>query len=86
VLASEVLDAARMKLVAFEQSFPPGYKMEIGGEKEERRKGFLNMAIVIAISVTMILLTLEVQFNYAIKPSIVFAAIPYGVVGALEAL
>src|SRR5215813_7822122 len=38
------------------------------------------------ISITMIYLALVFQFKHAIKPFIVFAAIPYGIVGALAAL
>jgi multidrug efflux pump subunit AcrB len=81
-LPSEVLDAAMPRLLAFEQSLPAGYRMEIGGEREEQVKGFKNLAIVMLISVTLIYLALVFQFRHAIKPFIVFAAIPYGVVGA----
>ena len=49
-------------------------------------KGFRNLAIVMMISIAMIYLALVFQFKHAIKPLIVFAAIPYGMVGALAAL
>ena len=57
--------------------------MEIGGEYEEQVKGFKNLAIVMVISVTMIFLALVIQFRHAVKPFIVFAAIPFGMAGAL---
>ena len=38
------------------------------------------------ISIVLIYLALVFQFKHAIKPLIVFAAIPYGIVGALAAL
>ena len=38
------------------------------------------------ISIALIYLALVFQFKHAIKPLIVFAAIPYGVVGAVAAL
>jgi len=60
--------------------------MEIGGEYEEQTKGFKNLAVVMLISVTMIFLTLVIQFRHAVKPLIVFAAIPFGVMGALMTL
>jgi multidrug efflux pump subunit AcrB len=85
-LPSEVLDAAMPKLEAFERRLPPGYRMEIGGEREEQVKGFKSLAIVMLISITLIYLALVFQFKHAIKPLIVFAAIPYGIVGALAAL
>jgi multidrug efflux pump subunit AcrB len=60
--------------------------MEIGGEHEEQVEGFQDLATVMAISIALIYLALVFQFKHAIKPAIVFAAIPYGVVGALAAL
>jgi multidrug efflux pump subunit AcrB len=86
VLPSEVLNAAMPRLKTFESSLPPGYRLELGGEREEQVKGFRSLAVVMVISITMIYLALVFQFKHAIKPFIVFAAIPYGVVGALAAL
>src|SRR5262245_2608491 len=86
VLASEVMRAVRPQLEAFSGALPPGYKMAIGGEEEEQVKGFKNQAIVLLISVLAIYLSLVFQFKHAIKPLIVFAAIPFGMVGGLAAL
>lgn len=85
-LPSQVLNAARSRLMEFEKSLPPGYKMEIGGEEEKQKEGFYNIAIVMLISVVAIFLSLVIQFRNAVKPLIVYAAIPYGMVGALIAL
>ena len=41
------------------------------------------MAVVMAISVILIFLALVFQFRHAVKPFIVFAAIPYGICGAV---
>ena len=64
----------------------PATELEIGGEEEEQVKGFQELAVVMGISVVMIYLALVFQFQSAVKPLIVFAAIPYGMVGALAAL
>jgi multidrug efflux pump subunit AcrB len=85
-LASEVMAAARPQLAAFVRALPPGYWMEVGGEEEEQVKGFKNLVVVLLISVSLIYLALVFQFRNAVKPFIVFAAIPYGTVGALAAL
>jgi multidrug efflux pump subunit AcrB len=85
-LASEVMSEVREQLSEFARTLPPGYRMEIGGEEEEQNSGFVDLAIVLGISVTLIFLALVFQFKHAIKPFIVFAAIPYGVVGALAGL
>ncbi|HKB08368.1 MAG TPA: efflux RND transporter permease subunit [Candidatus Polarisedimenticolia bacterium] len=86
VLASEVMGAVRPRLLELEKSLPPGYKMEVGGEEEEQKKGFKSMAIAMGTSVGLIFLALVLQFRNAVKPFIVFAAIPYGMVGAFLAL
>lgn len=85
-LPSEVIEAARARLDALAAELPPGYRLEIGGEDEEQRKGFRDLAVVMAVSIALIYLMLVVQFRNAVKPLIVFAAIPYGMVGALAAL
>jgi multidrug efflux pump subunit AcrB len=86
VLPSQVFEAVEPRLAAFAQGLPPGYRLEIAGEQEEQVKGFKELAVVMAISVAAIFLALVVQFRHAVKPFIVFAAIPYGIVGALAAL
>lgn len=86
MLPSEVLGAAMPRIREFEAQLPPGFKMEIGGEQEEQDKGFKELGVIMAISVGMIFLALVIQFKNAVKPILVFAAIPYGIVGALGAL
>ncbi|MGQ0721117.1 MAG: efflux RND transporter permease subunit [Candidatus Eiseniibacteriota bacterium] len=86
VLPSEVLTEAFPAIRQFEAELPPGFKMEIGGEHEEQTSGFGELAVVMATSIAMIFMALVVQFRNAVKPLIVFAAIPYGMVGALGAL
>ena len=85
-LSSEVLKAARPKLDEFEHSMPPGYSIRMGGDYYQQHKGFGELGLVMAASVFLIFLALLFQFNNAIKPLLVFAAAPYGVVGAVAAL
>src|SRR5713226_1426623 len=86
VLASQVLAPIEPKLNALKNSLPPGYQLQIGGEKAKQVEGFTNLAVVLLISLVGIYLALLVQFNNAIKPLLVFAAAPYGAIGALIAL
>jgi multidrug efflux pump subunit AcrB len=74
------------ELEKFQEKLPPGYKMEIGGEYAKQQSGFKNLATVMCISVLAIFIALVMQFNHAIKPFLVFAAVPYGTVGAIIAL
>ena len=86
VLASEVLGPAQSKLDDLKRNLPPGYQLEIGGEQAKQVDGFLNLAVVLLISLVGIYLALLIQFNNAVKPLLVFAAAPYGAIGALIAL
>jgi multidrug efflux pump subunit AcrB len=86
VLSSEVLQKATPQLAVFEKAIPPGYRMEIGGERAKQQSGFANLTQVLAISLLGIYFALLLQFGNAVKPLLVFAATPYGVAGALVCL
>jgi len=86
VLASEVLGQILPKLQEFKRNLPPGYQLRIGGERAKQIEGFDNLKLVLLISLLGIYLALLVQFNNAVKPLLVFAAAPYGVIGSLIAL
>jgi multidrug efflux pump subunit AcrB len=85
-LPSEVMKLVHPKLRGIGESLPPGYFMEIGGSEEEVGKVAREAAVVAITSVLAIFFALVVQFRSAIKPLIVFAALPYGVSGALTAV
>ena len=86
VLPSEVFNAAAPKLQQLQASLPPGYRIIISGEQAKQQQGFINLGVVMAVSIGMIFLALAFQFKHAVKPFLVLAAAPYGVVGALIAL
>jgi multidrug efflux pump subunit AcrB len=85
-LSSEVLKAALPRLRTLQESVPPGYRMQIGGEYDKTKNGFKNLAVVMAISTFAIFLALVFQFKNGVKPLLVLAAAPYGMVGAFAAL
>ena len=85
-LSSEVLKAALPRLEDLQNSIPPGYRMQIGGEYDKTKSGFKNLAVVMAVSTFAIFLALVFQFKNGIKPILVLAAAPYGMVGAFAAL
>jgi len=60
--------------------------LQIAGEKAKQVDGFMNLAVVLLISLVGIYLALLVQFKNAVKPLLVFAAAPYGAIGAMIAL
>jgi multidrug efflux pump subunit AcrB len=81
-----VLNAILPKLQEFQKNLPPGYQLRIGGENAKQIDGFNNLKVVLMVSLLGIYLALLIQFNNAVKPLLVFAATPYGAVGALIAL
>jgi multidrug efflux pump subunit AcrB len=86
VLPSEVFSAAAPQLAQLQNTLPPGYSIVIGGEQAKQQQGFKNLAVVMGISIGLIFLALAFRFRQAIKPLLLLAAAPYGVVGALIAL
>lgn len=85
-LPSEVLTAASDGLENFQRTLAPGVRMEIAGEYKEQVNGFAELSVVLAVSVLLIYVALVVQFKHAVKPVLVFAAIPYGMTGAVASL
>ncbi len=85
-LSSEVMKQAMPKLLALRDSLPPGYQMQIGGEYDKTKNGFKNLAMVMLISTCAVFLALVFQFKNAVKPLLVIAAAPYGMIGAFAAL
>ena len=85
-LSSEIMKPAMPRLQAIKDSLPPGYEMHIGGEYDKTKNGFKNLAIVMLVSTAAIYLALLFQFKNAIKPLLVLAAAPYGMMGAFGAL
>jgi multidrug efflux pump subunit AcrB len=85
-LAGEVTEPLMPKIREFERQLPGGYRFEIVGELKEQMKGQQQSLIVVLTSVIAIYLALVFQFKHAVKPFIVFAAIPFGAVGAFASL
>jgi multidrug efflux pump subunit AcrB len=86
ILASEILKQAGPRLTEFQKNMPPGYRMQIGGEQAKQQTGFAGLAVALMISVMGIYAALLLQFANAVKPLLVLAATPYGVMGAMLSL
>jgi multidrug efflux pump subunit AcrB len=86
VLPSEILKEAMPAIAQLERNLPPGYHIQLGGEAAKQSQGFGNLVVVLLISIAGIYVALLLQFQNAVKPFLVFAATPYGIVGALIAL
>ena len=85
-LPSEVISAAMPRLKEFQKQLPGGFIFRFAGEQKEQVSGFGDLTTVLTICVCAIYLALLALFKHAFKPLIVFAAIPYGVSGAVFSL
>ncbi|WP_435018603.1 efflux RND transporter permease subunit [Tundrisphaera sp. TA3] len=86
LLADVVYTHVEARLAEAIKAWPPGYHFQIGGEKEEQSKGFGSLMIAMFVSTGMIYLALILQFNSLTKPLVVFAAVPFGMIGGLMGL
>ena len=86
LLASKIYDDVEARLAVAARDWPVGYHYQIGGEKEEQAKGFGSLAIAMVVSIISIYIALILQFNSLTKPLVVFAAVPFGMVGGLMGL
>lgn len=83
-LASTLLADARKELDAM--PLPPGYTLGYGGENEDQARAFAGVTVALQVSVALIFLVLVWQFASVFKPIVVFAALPFGMVGAVLGL
>jgi multidrug efflux pump subunit AcrB len=95
VLPSEVVDQLQRVLPSASShgaspgtavALPPGYRWEFGGEKFEQEKGFKSLTLALIVSFLAIYLALVLQFNSVTQPLLVYAAVPFGIVGGLIGL
>jgi multidrug efflux pump subunit AcrB len=68
------------------RTWPPGCRFQFGGEYEEQTKGFDSVGLALLTSLAAIYLALVLQFNSVTKPLIVFAGVPFGMVGGTMGL
>lgn len=85
-LSSEVMKEIKPDLDEFIKNLPTGYRVYVDGEKRNQDDGFKNLVGVMLVSILMIYLALVAQFKNAVKPFIVAAAVPFGMVGAVLGL
>ena len=86
VLASDVVKQLEQRLRDLSRAWPPGYRFQFGGEQEEQAKGFNAAALALVASLALIYLSLVMQFNSVTKPLVVFAGVPFGIVGGMMGL
>ncbi len=86
VLASGVVHQMQTRLGTLSHQWPPGYRFQFGGEYEEQAKGFDAVTVALVASLALIYLALVLQFNSVTKPLVVFAGVPFGMIGGTMGL
>ncbi len=82
--AAEVLDIVEEKMEGFE--LPPDYRLEFGGENEDRTEAFESLIGPFFLAGALIYLILMFQFNDLIKPLIIMGTIPLSFIGVIWGL
>ncbi|HEX8907509.1 MAG TPA: efflux RND transporter permease subunit, partial [Longimicrobiaceae bacterium] len=69
-------------------SMPPphGLRAEIGGENEEMRKGFRDLALAFSLALLLCYMLLAAEFESLLHPFIILLAVPLAAFGAAVAL
>jgi HAE1 family hydrophobic/amphiphilic exporter-1 len=65
---------------------PPGIRAEIGGENEEMRRSFRDLAFAFTLAILLVYMILAAEFESLVHPFTVLLSIPLAVVGAVLAL
>jgi multidrug efflux pump subunit AcrB len=86
VLASAIVGQMQPRLTRMARQWPPGCRFQFGGEYEEQTKGFDSVRLALLASLAAIYLALVLQFNSVVKPLVVFAGVPFGMVGGMMGL
>lgn len=86
LLANTVSNRVRPKLEAMLADLPSGYFIEIDGELEETAKAQIQVVRAVGISIVLMFLILTIQYNSLLKPLVIMAAVPLGMIGVLIGL
>jgi HAE1 family hydrophobic/amphiphilic exporter-1 len=65
---------------------PRGLRAEIGGENEEMRKGFRDLALAFSLALILCYMLLAAEFESLLHPFIILLAVPLAAFGAAVAL
>ncbi len=67
-------------------TLPPGYTIEIGGQRLSQKQAFHSLALALAAAVALVLLVLVFQFDGFAAPAAILCAAPLALAGGVIAL
>ena len=65
---------------------PRGMRVDIGGENEEMRRGFIALAFAFGLALLLVYMILAAEFESLLHPFTVLLSVPLGTIGAVVAL
>jgi HAE1 family hydrophobic/amphiphilic exporter-1 len=65
---------------------PDDFRVDVGGENEEMRRSFRDLALAFALAVILVYMILAAQFESFVHPAVILAAAPLALIGAVIAL
>jgi hydrophobic/amphiphilic exporter-1 (mainly G- bacteria), HAE1 family len=65
---------------------PPGLRVAVGGENEEMRRSFRDLAFAFGLALLLVYMILAAQFESFSYPFTILAAVPLALIGAILAL
>lgn len=82
--ASALLKDTLPKIKAL--ALPPGYRLDLGGERDNQNETFPEMVMALSIGLLAIFLILMIQFRNLSEPLVVMASIPLSLFGVVFGL
>ena len=82
------LDQAIVAIQASLSDIPPSrtVRLDVGGENEEMRRSFRDLAFAFALALILVYMILAAQFESFVHPITILVAVPLALVGAVAAL
>jgi HAE1 family hydrophobic/amphiphilic exporter-1 len=77
---------ADAEAVIVDEPPPPGLEVEVGGENEEMRRSFRDLALAFGLAVLLVYMILAAQFESFLHPGTILAAVPLSLIGAVLGL
>ena len=65
---------------------PSGYKIEIGGEREQMQASFKSLQFALALSILLVYMIMASQFESLLQPFIIMITVPLSLIGVAAAL
>lgn len=64
-------------------ALPAGVTLNIGGDAEEQRKAFADMALLLVLGIALVYMVMAAQFESLLDPFIIMFAIPFTFIGVI---